>query len=265
MDSYVLNSWLQAIVRWIHVFSAILWIGQTYLFHFFERNLRRDQGEEAEGDLWMVHGGGFFHLEKHRFRAPFPSPLHWFKWEAASTWLSGVALIVLTYYLGGLLVEPEQSYGLAVAVGVGSVVLGWLAYDLLVLSPLGRLGIPFAALGLGLLLAIHLGLGEALSARAAWIHIGAVMGTIMTANVWMRILPAQRKMLEASRAGQPIDPALAAVGPQRSKHNSFMVVPLIFLMLGNHYPIITYGHSHSTLVLGAILVVGMLVAKLLQR
>jgi len=272
LDSYTLHAWAQAIVRWIHVFAAILWIGQTYLFHFFERHLerRQDAPEGVVGDLWMVHGGGFYRLEKQEYRQPLPTTLHWFKWEAAATWLSGVVLIVLTYYMGGLLVAPQESFGIAEAgmsfgraawCGAGAVFGAWLAYDLLVRSPLGRRPVLFAGVGLLLLLGIFYGLRQVMETRAAWIHVGAVIGTVMAANVWLCILPAQRRLLAAVATGKELDPTIAASGPLRSKHNSYMVVPLVLLMIGNHYPTLTYSHSHAVLVLGGIVLVGWLAAR----
>ncbi len=266
MDSYTLNAWLQAIVRWVHVFAAILWIGQTYLFNFFERSLERDDSKpNVAGNLWLVHGGGFYLVEKQRIPELMPRTLHWFKWEAASTWLSGAVLIALTYYRGGLLVDTEQSYTVAAWTGIGSMVVGWLLYDLLVRSPLGRRESLFAVVGLGLLAALHAGLSEVMASRSAWIHVGAVVGTIMAANVWMRILPAQRRMIAAVEAGGEPDTDLAATGPQRSRHNSYMVIPLVFVMIGNHYPTIAYGHTHSTIVLVAVVLMGWVAAHLIRR
>ena len=263
MDSYTIHAWAQAIVRWTHVFAAILWIGQTYLFHFFERHLDRQGGDPKGviGDLWMVHGGGFYRLEKQAFRQPLPVMLHWFKWEAAATWVSGVVLIVLTYYMGGLLVEPDGDYRLAAFVGAASLIGGWLFYDFLVRSPLGQYPTLFAAVGLALLIGLHHGLREVMASRSALIHVAAVIGTVMAANVWMRILPAQRRILAAVAADEPFDPAIAATGPLRSKHNSYMVVPLVFVMISNHYPTLSYGHSHPHLVLAGIILAGWAMAR----
>lgn len=258
--------WVQAIARWTHVFAAILWIGQTFLFHHLERNLRRAAtgDDRALGELWMVHGGGFYRLEKQRFATPIPERLLWFRWEAAATWISGVVLIALTYYAGGLLVEPEQSWGRAALVGAGSLIVGWLLYDGLVRTRLGDHP-AFAVLGLAALAGAHWGFLQVMGSRAALVHVGAMIGTVMAANVWMRILPAQRRMLAAVEAGTAIDDRLARVGPQRSKHNSHLVVPLVFLMLANHYPTLTYGHSHATVVMVVILALGWGVAHWLLR
>lgn len=266
MESIDFGGLLEAALRWFHVFAAILWIGQTYLFNFLERNLEppADGDENLAGTLWMVHGGGFYFLEKQKLPALMPQTLHWFKWEALLTWVSGFTLLVLLYYLGGYLIEPTQDYSLAVVVGLGLLVVGWVVYDLLVQSPLGRQPVVFALVGIALLLGVHYGLSALLSSRAAFFHVGALMGTIMTANVWMRILPSQRKMIAAAEAGTPFDRAVMATGPLRSKHNSYMVVPLVFIMISNHYPTLSYGHDQSTLILGILLVLGIAVAHVLR-
>lgn len=263
--SYDVAAWIEVLLRWTHVFAAILWIGQTYLFNFLERHLEVDQAEDnVAGTLWMVHGGGFYFLEKQKRPALMPQTLHWFKWEAAGTWISGALLLGFLYYMGGHLVEPSADYGVAAAVAVGVVLVGWAVYDALVRSPLGRNVWAFSVVAWLLLLGVHYGLSEVLTSRAAFIHVGVLMGTIMAANVWMRILPAQRKMIAAAKEGTPLDPAVMATGPIRSKHNSYMVVPLVFIMISNHYPTISYGHDHSTAILGVILGAGWGVARLLR-
>jgi uncharacterized membrane protein len=268
MDMSDVLEWLKAVVRWTHVFAAILWIGQTYLFNWFEKSLERDAdtADNVVGTLWMVHGGGFYLVEKQKSPRIMPRVLHWFKWEAATTWLSGVALLVLTYYVdpgvgwglrqGGLLVEPEMSFATGALAGLGVVLLGWVVYDLLVRSPLGKSPVVFAVVALVAMVAIAFGLRRVMSSRAVYIHVAAMIGTVMAANVWMRILPAQRKMLAAAKEGRPIDRALAATGPLRSKQNSYMAIPMVFLMISNHYPTISYGSDYSALLLGAVILVG---------
>jgi len=268
MTGWELQETAKAALRWIHVFAAFLWVGQTYLFNFFERQIRRGEGAgekpNVAGSLWLVHGGGFYLVEKQVRPEILPKRLHWFKWEAATTWLSGVGLVALTYYAGGILVEPGQSWRRGAAIGIGMLIVGWVVYDLLVRSSLGRHPLSMAGVGLVGLLAVHRGLLEVMSSRSAFLHVGALMGTIMAANVWMRILPSQRKMLAAVRAGTEPDPRLSATGPLRSKHNSYMAVPLVFVMISNHYPTISYGSSHSTAILGGLLVVGWGVARILR-
>lgn len=258
--------WLKAIVRWVHVFAAIMWIGQTYLFNWFEKNLETDASTRPNvmGSLWMVHGGGFYFVEKQKNPELQPRTLHWFKWESATTWASGLVLILVTYYHGGLLVEPEQSAGVAAAVGLGVVVVGWVIYDLLVISPLGKHDAIVAAFGWVALVGLSFGLRKVMSSRAAYMHVGFLVGTIMAANVWMRILPSQTRMLAAAKEGKVPDLALKARGPQRSRHNSFMVVPLVFIMISNHYPTISYGNDHSWAILGGVLLVGWLAAKVIR-
>lgn len=266
MESIDLGEWAKLCVRWIHVFAAILWIGQTYLFIWFEKNLEAgaDQKANTVGNLWMVHGGGFYLVEKQKNPEIMPRTLHWFKWESATTWLSGVVLIILTYYAGGLLVEPEMNYNVALGAGIGVVLGGWVVYDLLVLSPLGKYDAAIGAIGLPALMGIAYGLRQVMSSRAAYIHVGFLIGTIMVCNVWMRILPSQRKMLAAAKEGKAPPDALKARGPQRSKHNSFMVMPLVVMMISNHYPTVSYGNDYSWVVLGVIVLVGWGAAKLIR-
>lgn len=266
MSTDDLLEWLKAIIRWVHVFAAIMWIGQTYLFNWFEKNLETDAGTRPNvmGSLWMVHGGGFYFVEKQKNPEIQPRTLHWFKWESATTWVSGLALIIVTYYMGGLLVEPEQNVHLAATAGIGVVLLGWVIYDLVVISPLGKHDLAVAALGWLALVGVSFGLRRVMSSRAAYMHVGFMVGTIMAANVWMRILPAQTRMLAAAKVGKVPDDALKARGPQRSRHNSFMVVPLVFIMISNHYPTISYGNDYSWAILGVVLLVGWTAAKVIR-
>ncbi len=264
MGEYDIIGIVEAAIRWVHVFAAIMWIGQTYLFNFVERSLEPSDDENVAGNLCMVHGGGFYLVEKQKLPKMMPMTLHWFKWEAAATWLSGAVLITIRYYMGGLLVEPDMDFTIGVLVGVGAIVLGWIIYDVLVRSPLGRNEIVFGVVGLLLILGLHLMFTEFLSSRASFIHVGAVLGTIMAANVWMRILPSQRKMIALAKEGKRPEQTLMATGPLRSKQNSYMVVPLVFIMISSHYPSLSYGSDQSTLVLAVILVVGFAFARLLR-
>ena len=263
------SEWLNLCARWFHVFAGILWIGTTYYFTWLDARLSESE-RAAQGDakpqVWMVHSGGFYVVEKQK--TPAAHELHWFRWEAALTWLSGVVLLVLVYYLGGALVDPDvRDIGLpyAIAFSVGVLVVGWVVYDLLMLSPLGRNERLFAVLAYALLVGVVYLLTHVLSGRAAYIELGALFGTLMAANVWMRILPAQRKMIAATKAGQAPDAALAAQAKLRSKQNTFMVVPAVFTMISNHFPSATYGSRYNWIILSILILVGWVAAKFIRR
>jgi uncharacterized membrane protein len=257
------SEWLNLAFRWTHVFAGILWVGQTYFFTWLDGRFTDD-----EGQVWMVHSGGFYVVEKQKVPSLMPRTLHWFRWEAAFTWITGVVLLTLVYYMGGVMTDDSVSgisTGAAIGIGVATLIAGWAVYDLLGQSPLGRSETAFAAVCFLLVVAVTYGLTHALSGRAAFMHIGAMFGTIMTANVWMRILPAQRKMVAALKAGQPPDAALAARAKLRSKHNTFMAVPVVFLMISNHFPGATYGNRYNWVVLPILVLVGWGAAKLIRR
>lgn len=255
--------WLNLVLRWVHVFSGILWVGTTYYFTWLDGQFTSESDE-----VWMVHSGGFYVVQKQKQLALLPRKLHWFKWEAAVTWLSGIALLTLMYYMGGILLDESVSrISLAegVMIGVAVIVGAWFVYDAMVRSPLVRSARLFASVSFVLVLALALGLTHLLSARAAYIHIGGAFGTIMAANVWERILPAQRKLIAALQAGQKPDAALGAQAKLRSKHNTYIVVPLVFLMISNHYPVATYGNDYNWEILGALVLAGWGAAKLIRR
>ena len=256
------NEWLNLALRWFHVFAGILWIGQTFFFTWLDGRFNK------EDKVWMVHSGGFYTVDKLKVPQQLPATLHWFKWEAALTWLSGFVLLNLMYYHGGLMVDPDvANLGVWTAAGIGiaSLVVGWVVYDLLWLSPLARNEAAGGAISYLILVGVTYGLSQTLSGRAAYMHVGALMGTIMAANVWMRILPAQRQLIAAVKAGTAPDLTLAARAKQRSKHNTFMVIPVVLIMLSNHYPVATYGNRNGWIILAALLLVGAGVAKLLRR
>ncbi len=257
-----LTDWANLLLRWAHFIAGIAWIGSSFYFIWLDRALTRPEQPKAgvEGDLWMVHSGGFYQVEKRR-PAPgeIPAVLHWFKWEAMLTWLTGIALLILVFYLGtAYLLDPNISRisrGAAIAVGIGIVVLGWPIYDGLWRSPLARRAGVAAAISLALLSAVTLLACRLFSGRAAFMHIGALLGTIMVANVWERILPAQQQMLDATRAGRPADFTLGERAKQRSVHNSYMTFPVLFVMLSNHFPA-TYASPVNWLVLLLLFVAG---------
>jgi uncharacterized membrane protein len=257
-----LNEWLNLVVRWLHVFAGILWVGTTYYFTWLDARLHE------EGSVWMVHSGGFYVVEKQKPAELLPKTLHWFRWEAALTWLSGILLLALVYYHGGLMVDDsvaDISRGAAIGIGVGTIVAAWVVYDLLVQSPLGRKEMAVAAAGFLLIVGVAYGLSQVLSGRAAYMHVGAALGTIMTANVWERILPAQRRLIALAREGKPASPELAARAKLRSKHNTFLAVPVVFIMLSSHFPAATYGHRYGWAILGALVLAGWAAAKIVRR
>ena len=263
-----ISEWLNLIVRWVHVFAGIMWVGTTYYFTWLDA--RMTEAEKALANtgkapqIWMVHSGGFYLVEKRKTPDELSRKLHWFKWEAGTTWLSGFALLIIVYYLGGgALVDRDVSdisIGAAIGVGIGTLVVGWLIYDLLMISPLGRSEKLFAVVAYLLIVGTAYGLTRVLSGRAAYIHVGALFGTIMAANVWMRILPAQRRMVAALKQGAEPDQNEAHRAKLRSKHNTFLAVPIVFLMLSNHYP----GMYHW-LIVSALILVGWAAAYIVRR
>lgn len=254
-------------LRWTHVFAAILWVGSTYLFNFMEKSLERDEEtpENVRGRLWMVHGGGFYFVEKQKRLEGKPRELHWFKYESAATWLSGALLIALVFYHGGggNLVAPGVSFGAAATAGLSTIIGGWVIYDLLVRSPLGRNEAFVAVIGWSSFVGLTHLLWTWLSPRAVLVHIGAMIGTIMAANVWMRILPSQKKMLAAVADGKPIPTNVSATGPLRSKQNSYLAIPLVLLMLSNHSSMLMDRKSAPAAV-GVLFLVGWGIARLFR-
>lgn len=257
-----LGDWANLLLRWTHFVAGIAWIGSSFYFIWLDRALTNPVQPKAgvEGDLWMVHSGGFYQVEKRRpGPGEIPPVLHWFKWEAMLTWLTGIALLVLVFYLSGAyLLDPGISRigrGAAIALGIGLLIFSWPVYDRLWRSPLARRPAVATAVSLALLTAITILLCRVLSGRAAFMHVGAMLGTIMVANVWERIIPAQQQMVAATRAGQPADFTLGERAKQRSVHNSYMTFPLLFIMLSNHFPA-TYASPENWLVLLLLFVAG---------
>ncbi|HUO85141.1 MAG TPA: urate hydroxylase PuuD [Thermoanaerobaculia bacterium] len=262
--NYLLQESLNLAIRWFHVFAGILWIGQTWYFTWLDRRL---SDPDEKGEVWMVHSGGFYVVKKQSSPEGTRS-LHWFRWEAALTWISGLLLLILVYYMGGVLIDPEESkvsFAVAATIGLALLPAGWLIYDGLWISPLGRHPWLGSVISFLLIVATAYGLTRILSGRAAYLHVGAILGTIMAANVWMRILPAQRKLIAAAREGKEPDQALAASAKDRSKHNTFMVVPVVFIMISNHFPTATYGRDLNWLILGGLVLLGWGAAAILRR
>lgn len=266
-----IREWLNLCVRWFHVFAGIMWVGQTYYFTWLDGKFGGSGRGMASGALpasvWMVHSGGFYAVEKKQSLGVKPEQVQWFRWEALMTWLSGIVLLFLVYYLSGGLIDPDVAdISQARGIGIGLTVLAgaWLVYDLAAQSWFGKSEVRFAVFALIMTGAISLGLLRVLSGRAAYIHAGAMFGTIMTANVWFRILPAQRKMIAAAAAGAAFDASLSAQAKLRSKHNTFLAVPVVFLMISNHFPVATYGNTYSWAILMALVLVGWAAAKLIR-
>ncbi|HLL11736.1 MAG TPA: urate hydroxylase PuuD, partial [Rubrivivax sp.] len=216
------------------------------------------------GELWAVHGGGFYNPQKYLVApAELPKELHWFKWEAYSTWISGFALLVIVYYLNAQAMMVDRSVAdltswQAVGIGLASLVVGWVVYDLLCRSPLGKRDGLFGVVIFAFLVAVAYVLSTLLSGRAAYIHVGAMIGTMMVGNVLMLIIPGQRKMVDAILAGRQPDPIHGIKAKQRSVHNNYFTLPVLFIMISNHYAM-TYNHPHSWAVLAGILAAGVLI------
>jgi uncharacterized membrane protein len=264
LDPYV-TDWLNLLTRWLHVIAGIVWIGSSFYFIALDNHLRppRDEREREAGiggETWEIHGGGFYNIKKYLV-APrvLPETLHWFKWEAYTTWLSGFALMIVLYYLNAdtYLIDKsvaDLSAGEAVAISIGLLVAAWLVYDVLCRLLASR---PFvlAAVLLGLITLAAWGIGHLFSGRAMYLQIGAMLGTMMVGNVFFVIIPAHWELVRAKQAGREPDPAANARGKLRSVHNNYLTLPVVFTMLSNHFPF-TYGHSYSWLILVVLLVIG---------
>lgn len=254
--------WLNLLVRWVHVFAGILWVGSTYYFTWLDRQLGRAAAASERG-VWMVHSGGFYLVEKQKTLGVAPDKLHWFRFEALITFLSGLLLLGIVYYGGGMLAdEGSLSNGALVGIGLGVIVAGWFAYDLLWSTSIGF--VPGAVICYAALVALTFGLTRVMSGRAAYIHVGALMGSIMALNVWVRILPVQRRLVAAMATGAATDPVLADRAKTRSKHNTFVVIPVVLIMISNHFPTATYGSDWNWLVLAVLILVGFGAAKVLR-
>ena len=255
--------WVNLVVRVLHLTAGIAWIGSSLYFIWLDRHLTTPTPPRprVEGEIWMVHSGGFYRVEKKRIGPEeMPAVLHWFKWEAALTWASGIVLLAVVYYWAGgtLLVDPgvsALSVGQAILVSLGTLVVGWFVYHGLWRSPFARQPALAGALSLVLLALVTLLLFQLLSGRAAYIHVGSMLGTLMVANVWAVILPAQQQMIDATTRGAEPDFALGEHAKRRSVHNSYMTLPVLFLMLSTHFPQ-TYGHRLGWLILLLLFVAG---------
>ena len=262
MEAYI-SDWLQLLIRWIHLITGIAWIGSSFYFVWLDNHLLAPKAQEDAdkgigGELWAVHGGGFYVVRKFKV-APqlLPEPLHWFKWEAYTTWMSGFALLAVMYYLhaGVYMIDKsvaDISAAQAVGLSIAHLVAGWVVYDQLC----KRLGLEremwIAGAMIVLIVATAWGLSHVFSGRAMYIQVGGMLGTIMAANVFFVIIPSQRKLVEAKEQGIAPDPVYGQRGKQRSVHNNYFTLPVLFIMISNHYPM-TYGSKYGWLILIAIM------------
>jgi len=266
MEAFLFE-WGSLLLRWLHVIAVIAWIGSSFFFMHLDASLRVAEGfpPERGGVSWQVHGGGFYEMRKYLV-APehLPDVLTWHKWQAYWTWISGFLLLAWIYYGQSSLFLIDPSVAaitplMAAAIGIGALAAGWIVYDLMCKSPIGRSESLLAGVGFVFLVAVSYGFAQVFSARGALIHIGSLMATIMTANVFLIIIPNQRKVVAQLLANQPPDPALGEVGKQRSTHNNYLTLPVVFLMLSNHYPM-TYANKDAIpAIIACILVAGALI------
>jgi len=258
-----LRDWLSYFLRWGHLIAGISWIGSSFYFIWLDRALTLPEkpNESVEGEVWMVHSGGFYQVERRKIGpGQMPRTLHWFKWEAAFTWITGVLLMSVVYYAGGgaLLFDAENSsrhVTQAILLSLSLLPVSWFLYDGLWNSPLGKKTKVATVISFGLMIGLVVLLARFFGGRAAYMHMGAIFGTLMVANVWVRILPAQQKMIDATKEGKQPDFTLSAKAKLRSVHNSYLTLPVLFLMLSNHYPM-TYGSEKAVLILLLLFVLG---------
>ncbi len=268
MDAYIVE-WLNILARWLHFITGIAWIGSSFYFVWLDNHLQsvKDPADDAKGvggEVWSVHGGGFYHAQKYKVApAELPETLHWFKWEAYTTWISGMFLLALIYWYGAeiYLIDrsiAELSSSAAIGIAIAFLAGGWIVYDLLCKSPLGKDDDILGGVLLVLVGILAWGLCQLYSGRGAYIHFGAVLGTIMVANVFFVIIPGQREMVNAASRGEAPDPGPGIRAKQRSVHNTYFTLPVLFVMISNHYAM-TYGHEYNWLILIAISLAGALV------
>jgi uncharacterized membrane protein len=257
--------WVSLLLRWTHVMLGIAWIGTSFHFIWLDASLRREAGqpEGVAGGSWMVHGGGFYHARKYLV-APeaLPKELHWFKYEAYFTWVTGFLLLGVVYYLGAkeFLIDPAVmplSPAAAIAISIGGLAVGWLCYDTLCRSPIGQNTALLALSVFALTVGAAYAFSQVFSGRAAFLHVGAFIGTIMSANVFFIIIPNQKKVVAELIAGRTPEASLGLMAKQRSLHNNYLTLPVVLMMISNHYPMIYERASNWLYVAGVVLLGGL--------
>ena len=254
--------WLDLIVRWIHIIVGIAWIGTSFYFNWLDSRLDREiDSEDIDGELWSVHSGGFYHINK--LKGPpkvFPKELHWFKWEAYTTWISGFALLIIVYYLNAESIMIDKTISdinpfTAIIISLSFLAGSWLVYDFLCKSRLINNKILFVLIGFSLATLISYLLTKIYGSRAAYIHVGACIGTIMAANVFYVIIPSQKDMVNAALSNQNPDLKKGVAAKIRSIHNNYLTLPILFIMISSHFPF-TYGHKYNWLILAILSIIG---------
>lgn len=263
MDAIILWDWIGFAVRWLHVITAIAWIGSSFYFIALDLGLRKhaDLPKGAHGEEWQVHGGGFYHVRKYLV-APeeMPDHLTWFKWESYSTWLSGAALLMIVYWVGGelYLLDPTKAdltLWQGIAISAASIGMGWVLYDMLCKSPLGNFPTSMMIVLFAIIVGLSWALNQVFTGRAALLHLGAFTATIMTANVFFIIMPNQRIVVADLKAGRTPDAKYGKIAKLRSTHNNYLTLPVIFLMLSNHYPL-AFGTDFAWLIAALVFLLG---------
>ena len=259
------------VLRWVHLIAGIMWIGNSLLFNWLDRNLEKPKDAPAgyDGKIWLLHSGGFYDVDKKLLKpGELPKNLHWFKWQNFTTWASGILLLFVVYYAGkgALLVDPTiraLNPTIAIVIGISSIVVSWFFYDLLWSSPLRKYDVVAAIVTFAYVVGLAYALTHIFSGRAAYIHVGVTLGSIMTGNVWFVIVPSQRELVAATTEGREQDPKIGQRAKQRSIHNNYLTFPLLFIMISNHFPS-AYGNKLAWVVLAVIAVGGALVRHLMN-
>jgi len=271
MEAYLLD-WANLLVRWVHLIAGIAWIGASFYFVMLDTSLKppknpADAKRGVFGELWAVHGGGFYCSQKFLTGPkgePLTHDLHWSKWEAYSTWLSGMGMLAIIYWIGAssYLIDSKVmvlSPAAAIGISIAFLVVGWVIYDILCRNMVGKDG-ALAAIVFVLVMIANYALHQVFSARGAYIHVGAMLGTMMAANVFFHIMPGQRRMVAQIHAGEKVDSRPGIIGKQRSVHNTYFTLPVLIIMISNHYPM-TYANQHGWLVLGVLMLAGVLIRQ----